>query len=110
MLGSLIGDCLGSPFEGEDRPIAKSVLNPYFEKLHEPPAGRKSNLKFILPFRFALTPLLLTVMYKPYTDDTAMTFSLARSLVEKKQFDAGDVAKKCVFLFRHVNGIINHFS
>ena len=110
MLGSLIGDCLGSPFEGEDRPIAKSVLNPYFEKLHEPPAGRKSNLKFILPFRFALTPLLLTVMYKPYTDDTAMTFSLARSLVEKKQFDAGDVAKKCVFLFRHFNGIINHSS
>jgi ADP-ribosylglycohydrolase len=36
-------------------------------------------------------------MYKPYTDDTAMTFSLARSLIEKKQFDAGDVAKKCVF-------------
>jgi poly(ADP-ribose) glycohydrolase ARH3 len=39
MLGSLIGDCLGQPFEGEERPISKSVLNSYFEKLHD------SNLK-----------------------------------------------------------------
>ena len=39
MLGSLMGDCLGQPFEGEERPISKSVLNSYFEKLHD------SNLK-----------------------------------------------------------------
>lgn len=41
MLGSLVGDCLGSPFEGEERPIAKSVINPYFEKLNEPTQSRK---------------------------------------------------------------------
>ena len=35
MLGSLIGDCLGQPFEGEERPISKSVLNSYFEKLQD---------------------------------------------------------------------------
>lgn len=39
MLGQLLGDCLGQPFEGEERPISKSVLNSYFEKLHD------SNLK-----------------------------------------------------------------
>ena len=35
MLGSLVGDCLGQPFEGEERPISKSVLNSYFEKLYD---------------------------------------------------------------------------
>lgn len=35
MLGSLLGDCLGQPFEGEERPISKSVLNNYFEKLQD---------------------------------------------------------------------------
>jgi len=39
MLGALLGDCLGQPFDGEERPISKSVLNSYFEKLHD------SNLK-----------------------------------------------------------------
>jgi len=75
MLGSLVGDCLGQPFEGEDRPISKSVLNSYFEKLHD------SSLK---------------VPYKAYTDDTAMTFSVAQSLINKNQFDPQDMAKKFV--------------
>ena len=35
MLGALAGDCLGMPFEGEERPISKSLLNSYFEKLHD---------------------------------------------------------------------------
>lgn len=35
MLGSLVGDCFGQPFEGEERPISKSVLNNYFEKLQD---------------------------------------------------------------------------
>ena len=46
MLGSLVGDCLGSPFEGEERPIAKSVINPYFEKLNEPTQSRKGAVLF----------------------------------------------------------------
>lgn len=36
------------------------------------------------------------VVYKAYTDDTAMTHCLARSLIERKQFDAGDAAKRFV--------------
>lgn len=75
MLGSLVGDCLGQPFEGEERPISKSVLNNYFEKMQD------STVK---------------VPYKAYTDDTAMTFSVAQSLINKNRFDPQDMARKFV--------------
>jgi ADP-ribosylglycohydrolase len=32
--------------------------------------------------------------YKAYTDDTAMTFSVAQSLINKNRFDPQDMAKK----------------
>lgn len=35
MVGSLMGDCLGAPFEGEPR-STRSVLNSYFKRLAEP--------------------------------------------------------------------------
>ena len=34
------------------------------------------------------------VPYKKYTDDTAMTRGVAQSLIDKKGFDATDMAKK----------------
>lgn len=98
MLGSLIGDCLGQPFEGEERPISKSVLNSYFEKLHD------SNLKgdFKNTGLASICCKILTKQsffsilapYKAYTDDTAMTFSVAQSLINKNRFDPQDMAKK----------------
>ncbi|CAL8127016.1 unnamed protein product [Orchesella dallaii] len=72
MLGSLMGDCLGSPFEGEAS-IGKVFLNNYFSQLGDP--------KKRLPF-------------KPYTDDTAMTKSVALSLTELKGFNGQDMAKR----------------
>jgi len=36
------------------------------------------------------------VPFKAYTDDTAMTFSVAQSLINKNQFDPQDMAKKFV--------------
>ena len=38
----------------------------------------------------------VSVPYKPYTDDTAMTRSVAESLIEKKSFDATDMAMRFV--------------
>lgn len=45
----------------------------------------------------ALTSSLIaffSVPFKAYTDDTAMTFSVAQSLINKNQFDPQDMAKK----------------
>ena len=36
----------------------------------------------------------LSVPFKAYTDDTAMTFSVAQSLINKNRFDPQDMAKK----------------
>lgn len=74
LVGSLLGDCLGAPFEG-DFPVSKSVLSSYVAKLLDESA------KGLLPFR-------------PYTDDTAMTRCLARSLIENKGFNASDLARR----------------
>ena len=67
MLGSLVGDCLGQPFEGEDRPISKSVLNSYFEKLHDSSlkgiqflySGFVHFIKSILYFQFLIKHTLM---------------------------------------------------
>lgn len=48
MIGSLIGDCLGAPFEGDSR-ISKRVLGNYFKNLL---SGGK---KYILLFIFKVT-------------------------------------------------------
>lgn len=74
MVGALMGDCFGAPFEGEAR-VSRSVLNSYFKKLLDP------NLK---------------VPYKPYTDDTAMARCVAQSLIDSKGYDAKDMSRKFV--------------
>lgn len=42
---------------------------------------------------------LLTAPYKPYTDDTAMTRCISKSLIEKGNVDVVDIAKKFVSEF-----------
>ena len=51
MLGALLGDCLGQPFDGEERPISKSVLNSYFEKLHDSNLKGKLSKPTLLTFK-----------------------------------------------------------
>ncbi|KYQ55519.1 Poly(ADP-ribose) glycohydrolase ARH3, partial [Trachymyrmex zeteki] len=75
MLGVLVGDCLGSPYEG-----LKTVS-----------AQKKSDLQR------RLNQLWDTKFREPvmeYTDDSAMTRSLAESLIEKQELDIVDVAKR----------------
>uniref|UniRef100_A0A146L887 ADP-ribosylhydrolase ARH3 n=2 Tax=Lygus hesperus TaxID=30085 RepID=A0A146L887_LYGHE len=72
LLGSLLGDCLGAPFENESK-VAKVVLQRYFDKMEDP------NFK---------SP------QKQYTDDTAMTKSVAESLVQHGAFNEKDLAKR----------------
>lgn len=67
MLGTLLGDCLGAPFEGDPITLgSKLVIQRYFDKLDGP--------HFKVP-------------YKKYTDDTAMTISVAKSLIDKPDVD-----------------------
>ncbi|CAD1469977.1 unnamed protein product, partial [Heterotrigona itama] len=77
MLGALIGDCTGSPYDDGDRLTSgvKLVLQKSFDKLEGP------------PFK---APVVR------FTDDSAMTHSLAKSLVDRKELDVVDVAKKFV--------------
>lgn len=76
LLGALIGDCLGSPFEGEILTKgAKLTLKKYFDKLEGP---------------FFLAP------FKPYTDDTAMTRSVAKNLIEHKTIVQKELAMNFV--------------
>ncbi|CAH1175613.1 unnamed protein product [Phaedon cochleariae] len=75
LLGALIGDCTGSPYEGETITAGeKIIIQRYFDKLEEP------NLNLKTPFR-------------AYTDDTAMTKSVAKFLIDKPEPDYGFLAR-----------------
>ncbi|XP_076249870.1 ADP-ribosylhydrolase ARH3 [Calliopsis andreniformis] len=77
MLGLLVGDCLGSPYENEELLTngMKIILQRSFDKL-EGPTFKAPVMQF--------------------TDDSAMTYSLAKSLVEAKELDVVDLAKRFV--------------
>ncbi|CAH1994390.1 unnamed protein product [Acanthoscelides obtectus] len=67
LLGAVIGDCTGAPFEGDTITSGdKIVIQRYFDKLEDP--------EFKAPF-------------KPYTDDTAMTKSVVKFLTDKPEPD-----------------------
>ncbi|XP_075223533.1 ADP-ribosylhydrolase ARH3-like isoform X2 [Lycorma delicatula] len=72
LVGALLGDCLGAPYEGEYN-ISKVVLQKYFDKLEGP---------------YFASPV------KPYTDDTAMTKCVAESLIAKGGMDQKDLADR----------------
>ncbi|XP_046384990.1 ADP-ribose glycohydrolase ARH3-like [Ischnura elegans] len=74
MLGVLVGDCLGFPYEDDVKP-SYVVLQNFFDTLES------STVK---------APRLI------YTDDTAMTHCIAESLIKKKEVDARDLAKRFV--------------
>uniref|UniRef100_A0A2M3ZD08 ADP-ribosylhydrolase ARH3 n=1 Tax=Anopheles braziliensis TaxID=58242 RepID=A0A2M3ZD08_9DIPT len=76
LLGALIGDCCGAPFEGQLMDSgSKLVLKKNLDKLEGPP--------FKAP-------------YKKYTDDTAMTVGVARALLEPNGFSQKQLAKNFV--------------
>ncbi|KOX68946.1 Poly(ADP-ribose) glycohydrolase ARH3 [Melipona quadrifasciata] len=77
MLGALVGDCTGSPYDNGDQLTSgmKLVLQKSFDKLEGP------------PFKAPVVQ---------FTDDSAMTYSLAKSLIDRKELDVVDVAKKFV--------------
>ncbi|XP_006623712.1 ADP-ribose glycohydrolase ARH3-like [Apis dorsata] len=77
MLGALIGDCTGSPYDNEGQLTCgtKLVLQKSFDKLEGP---------------------IFKAPVMQFTDDSAMTYSLAKSLVEQKELDIIDIAKRFV--------------
>lgn len=44
--------------------------------------------------QYKLYYFVFPVPYKAYTDDTAMTRCVAQSLIDKKEYNAADVARK----------------
>ncbi|KAL1490314.1 hypothetical protein ABEB36_013030 [Hypothenemus hampei] len=73
LLGSLMGDCLGAPFEGELVSSGdKIIIQRYFDKMEKP--------EYEGPF-------------KKYTDDTAMMKSVAKFLVTTPEPDLNYLAK-----------------
>nr|XP_022904257.1 poly(ADP-ribose) glycohydrolase ARH3-like [Onthophagus taurus] len=70
MLGTLMGDCLGAPFEGD--PGSRAIVQKYFDKIDG---------------EYTKSPI------KMYTDDTAMTKSIAKCLIDKPPFDYKYLAK-----------------
>ncbi|KAJ8942685.1 hypothetical protein NQ314_010009 [Rhamnusium bicolor] len=73
LLGSSIGDCFGSPYEGDIITSGeKIIIQRYFDKLEDP--------NFKGP-------------YKQYTDDTAMMKSVAKFLIDKPEPDYKFLAK-----------------
>ncbi|XP_030747355.1 ADP-ribose glycohydrolase ARH3-like isoform X2 [Sitophilus oryzae] len=73
LLGSLMGDCLGAPYEGNEISSGdKIIIQRYFDKMEEP--------EFKGPF-------------KKYTDDTAMMKSMAKFLIDKPEPDFTYLAK-----------------
>ncbi|KAL6440681.1 hypothetical protein ACFW04_003273 [Cataglyphis niger] len=77
MLGVLVGDILGSPYEGKKVISARKKI--YLQRRLDMLEGTK--------FR---EPVM------EFTDDSAMTRSLAESLIEKRDLDIIDVAKRFV--------------
>lgn len=69
LIGVLVGDCLGAPFEG--RRVNPSALIEQIESIVSSGSD-----------------------YLSYTDDTAMTISTCRSLIANKGFDARHLAKE----------------
>ncbi|XP_027203858.2 ADP-ribosylhydrolase ARH3-like [Dermatophagoides pteronyssinus] len=76
MIGGLIGDCLGSPFEGETS-IPIDSIQKFLTKQLEEQSEKSPGFQIL-----------------SYTDDTAMTKSIAQSLIEMKKFDPKDIAKR----------------
>ncbi|XP_072754708.1 ADP-ribosylhydrolase ARH3 [Anoplolepis gracilipes] len=77
MLGVLVGDILGSPYEGKKVVSARKKI--YLQRRLDTLEGTR--------FR---EPVM------EFTDDSAMTRSLAESLIEKRDLDIVDVAKRFV--------------
>ncbi|XP_043493896.1 ADP-ribose glycohydrolase ARH3-like isoform X3 [Polistes fuscatus] len=78
MLGVLMGDCLGAPYENDELLSrgSKLVLQKSFNKLESPVTFKAPVMQF--------------------TDDSAMTRCVAESLIEKEDLDLIDLAKRFV--------------
>uniref|UniRef100_A0A2C9LUN1 ADP-ribosylhydrolase ARH3 n=1 Tax=Biomphalaria glabrata TaxID=6526 RepID=A0A2C9LUN1_BIOGL len=78
LVGAVVGDCIGAIYEGHYAKIQTSLIIEKLKKLDK----ARENLK-----EGDEKPL-------SYTDDTAMTQSVALSLIQKGSFDAADMAKR----------------
>ncbi|XP_077502110.1 ADP-ribosylhydrolase ARH3-like isoform X3 [Amblyomma americanum] len=90
LVGALLGDCLGAPFETDFTGDAFPNQQTFFQNLLKhtvvpgPSAGRNFRPSNVHPGHGEYH----------YTDDTAMSMCLANSLLAKRKFDALDVAKR----------------
>ncbi|XP_053670489.1 ADP-ribosylhydrolase ARH3-like [Anopheles nili] len=79
LLGALVGDCCGAPFEGQPMDSgSKLILKKNLDKLEGP---------------------AFTAPYKKYTDDTAMTIQTAKAFLDPKGYSQKLLAKNYVVEF-----------
>ncbi|KAK8769448.1 hypothetical protein V5799_014085, partial [Amblyomma americanum] len=92
MVGALIGDCLGSPFEELPRRhvLPTSQLDYFLSRIRNKSvrADEKAGRRFKADSRHKFGG------YYSYTDDTAMAHALAQSLIDCRGFDAKVVARR----------------
>jgi poly(ADP-ribose) glycohydrolase ARH3 len=102
LVGVLVGDCLGGPFEGVAA-VVNSHINTYFSQMLDPKLRCKFS-RYVFDDCHAQEcsqSLYIAVPFKPYTDDTIMTKQVAESLIQNGGFDAQDMAKKYALLSFH---------
>lgn len=92
MVGALIGDCLGSPFEALPRRhvLPTSQLGYFLSRIQRKSVKADS----MAGRRFTPDPGHRFGGYYKYTDDTAMAHTLAQSLIDCGGFDATIVAQR----------------
>lgn len=80
LFGALLGDCLGVPYEGEEilSIASRLVLRKSLDDLEGPNPP---------------------VVQRPYSDDSALTMALARSLIEKKSIGENRVGLNVLIQF-----------
>lgn len=104
LIGVLVGDCLGVPFEFEGYVINDSVkiILPSKQRL----GGFMTNLmnggifhtlfhllNYLFPLDYFYNPFKSTKKFR-YTDDTCMTLNVVESLVDQGEVNAKDIAER----------------
>jgi len=97
LLGTMVGDALGAPFEGSDPEFVARIVDEY----QDLPAVERARHN-------ALFGILLGGVVVPgsarYTDDTQMMIGLAESLIEHPSLDGPDLAARFVANFQPHRG------
>lgn len=98
ILGTLVGDCCGAPFEGQSllRGGERLLLRKNLDRLEGPFFSGKQNKNVWKIYFFTQIIFKLTAPEKAYSDDTVMTRSIARTLIDHNGINQTELCKNFV--------------